>query len=215
MQNYKLIIFDWDGTLMDSIDRIVSSMQSVALLIESPVPSQQQIKNIIGLSLPEALGLLFPSISESTIEQAKQLYKKQYSEIDTTPTPLFKHAMPLLDKLRSQNKVLAIATGKGRSGLERVMHESDTKHFFSASRCAQENLSKPDPQMLNSLLAELNFTAKDAVMIGDTRHDLEMARRAGIDAIGVTMGVDTKDTLNEYQPIAVVDSLLELDILFS
>ena len=213
LKNVELVIFDWDGTLMDSVGRIVSSMQAAAVSMELEVPDVDQVKNIIGLSLPKIMDILFPFASE---QQAKDLiaeYKIQYQEKDSTPTPLFSHALPLLTQLRDNDKVLAVATGKGRQGLERVWQLSDTKHFFHSSRCSDEANSKPDPQMLQSLLDEFSVPVERAVMIGDTSHDLEMARRANMASIGVTHGVHGKDILAKYQPKAIVDSLTELQSL--
>lgn len=213
MNNYKLIIFDWDGTLMDSIGRIVSSMQVAAMHCSLEVPSDQQVKEIIGLSLPVALETLFPKNSDAQHQAMLIQYKHQYVEGDTTPTPLFNNAFALLTALKSQGKLLAVATGKGREGLERVLNITKTGHFFHASRCAGEVLSKPEPEMLLSLLEELSVAPKHAVMIGDTSHDMQMAKSAGVDCIGITLGVHNRNILNKYQPKAVVDSLSELQQL--
>ena len=213
MTMYKLVIFDWDGTLMDSIARIVSSMQAAAHHCQLTIPSVQCVKDIIGLSLPKALDILFPGASQSQITALLEQYKFQYIEGDITPAPLFEDALLLLKALNDNNRLLAVATGKGRQGLQRVLLDTQTEHFFHASRCADEARSKPDPQMLLSLLAELSVTAEQAVMIGDTSHDMQMAQAAGIDRIGITLGVHDRDILSHYQPIAVVDSLVELQQL--
>ena len=213
MHNYKLIIFDWDGTLMDSVGRIVSSMQSSARVIDVEVPTFDQAKQIIGLSLPKAIQALFP---DCTAEQETLLiaqYKHHYVEVDTTPTPLFEHALNLLNQLKSNDKLLAVATGKARAGLQRVWQASDTEHFFHASRCSDDSLSKPDPDMINGLLAELGIETHEAVMIGDTSYDMEMAQRAGVDRIGVTFGVHDYEILSQHQPRAIVNSLAELQHL--
>jgi len=210
MQHYKLVIFDWDGTLMDSVDRIVSCMQSAAQIVGLPIPSYNEAKQIIGLSIPEALKALFAGITDEQIEVMRLQYKHQYLEGDNTPTPLFDHAINLLSQLRQENKLLAVATGKGREGLNRVLHVSETANFFHTTRCAGEMPSKPNPEMLNSILAELNVAPHEAIMIGDTSHDLKMAQNAGVDSIGVTFGVHDSDILVKYQPKAIVDSLAEL-----
>ena len=210
MHNYKLIIFDWDGTLMDSVDRIVFSMQASATALSFTPPSYDQAKQIIGLSLSKAIQTLFPSANKEQVKLLTVQYKHQYVEVNTTPTPLFEHAFELLVNLKQDNKLLAVATGKGRGGLQRVWQASDTEHFFHASRCADESISKPDPDMINSLLKELNIQKHEAVMIGDTSFDLEMAQKAGVDSIGVTYGVHDEDVLSKYQPRAIVDSLAEL-----
>lgn len=213
MQHYKLVIFDWDGTLMDSVERIISSMQSAAKTVGLTIPSSEEVKQIIGLSLNVGLKKLFSTISTEQLDAMLVEYKYQYLEGDQTPTPLFDNAMSLLLSLKQERKLLAVATGKGREGLNRVLQISDTNHLFNTTRCAGEMPSKPDPEMLNSILAELSIAPHEALMIGDTSHDLEMAKNAGIDSIGVTFGVHDKDVLQQYAPKAIVDSISELHAL--
>lgn len=210
MHHYKLVIFDWDGTVMDSVGRIVSSMRSAAQDVLLPVPTAEQVKNIIGLSLPEATKLLFPTSDNDQAEALRLSYKHHYIEVDETPTPLFTHAEQLFTGLLAQDKYLAVATGKGRDGLERIFKATNTKHYFHTSRCAKECMSKPHPDMLEQILAELNIHHSEAVMIGDTVHDMSMAKNANVDRIGVSYGVHDHKALNEYQPKAIVDSLNEL-----
>jgi len=213
MQDYKLVIFDWDGTLMDSVDRIVSSMQSAAKTIGLAIPSDNDVKQIIGLSLTTALNTLFTSITAEQIDAMLVQYKYEYLEGDNTPTPLFDNAANLLTQLKQHNKLLAVATGKGREGLNRVLKVSETSVFFNTTRCAGEMPSKPDPKMLHSILDELNIAPHEAIMVGDTSHDLKMAQNAGVDSIGVTFGVHDREVLNQYKPKVVVDSLAELQAL--
>lgn len=213
MQHYKLVIFDWDGTLMDSVARIISSMQSAAKTVGLPIPNSHEVKQIIGLSLPVALPALFETISEQQVAAMLAQYKYQYLEGDNTPTPLFTGAEDLLSQLTQKNKLLAVATGKGREGLNRVLGVSNTVDYFHTTRCAGEMPSKPDPTMLLSILAELAVAPHEAIMIGDTSHDLKMAQNAGVDSIGVTFGVHDKQVLNQYHPKAIVDSLAQLQQL--
>ena len=210
MHNYKLVIFDWDGTLMDSVACIVSSVQATAKLMNMEPPTFEQAKQIIGLSLPKAMRVLFPQCDSEQEALLVQHYKHHFLTVNTTATPMFDNAVNLLSDLKSNNKLLAVATGKARAGLQRVWQLSDTAHFFHASRCADESISKPDPDMINSLLAQLNIQTHEAVMIGDTCFDMEMAQRAGVDRIGVTFGVHDHSILSQYQPRAIVDSLAEL-----
>lgn len=211
MLDYKLVIFDWDGTLMDSVERIVSSMQAVAIYHHFIVPDVEQIKSIIGLSLPVALTKLFPDCTQ--VPELIECYKKEYTTNNTVETPLFDGVLLLLNKLKLNDKLVAVATGKGRQGLNRVMRESKTEHYFHASCCGDEAKSKPDPQMISFLLEQLDVAPHEAVMIGDTSYDMEMAQRAGIDCIGVTMGVHDSDVLSRYTPKAIVDSFSELQQL--
>ncbi|MCI2284475.1 HAD-IA family hydrolase [Colwellia sp. MSW7] len=213
MHSYKLVIFDWDGTLMDSVDRIVSSMRSAAKTVGLAIPANEDVKQIIGLSLDVGLKKLFLNITSEQIDAMLVEYKYQYLEGDNTPTPLFDDAYSLLVALKQKNTLLAVATGKGREGLNRVLKISDTDHFFNTTRCASEMASKPDPQMLHSILTELDIAPHQAIMIGDTSHDLEMAQNAGIDSIGVTFGVHNNQILQQFKPKAVVDSISELHVL--
>ncbi|MDO6505398.1 HAD-IA family hydrolase [Colwellia sp. 4_MG-2023] len=213
MKNYKLIIFDWDGTLMNSVDRIVSSMQSAADTVGLVTPTNNEVKDIIGLSLPVVFDRLFTDITAEQIEAMSVQYKYQYLEVNTTPSPLFNDAMELLVTLKQHNKLLAVATGKGRAGLASVLSLSNTTNLFHTTRCADEMPSKPDPTMLLSILSELGISSHEALMIGDTSYDLKMAKNAGIDSIGVSFGVHDKPTLEKYSPKFIVDSLSELKAL--
>ncbi len=214
-ERYQLIIFDWDGTLMDSIERIVSSVQAAAKSCSLNVPDNSQVSDIIGLSLPQAMKTLFPNINASDTAKLIEQYKYQFIEVNDTPMPLFNDTIPLLNALTQNNKILAIATGKGREGLQRVLDQTKTGHYFQASRCAGEASSKPSPEMLLSLLEQLQIAKDRALMIGDSKYDLQMAKSAGIDSIGVTFGVHSRSQLSRYQPIAIVDSLTELQGLLT
>ena len=208
IKKYKLVIFDWDGTVMDSVTKIVNCIRSSAKLLNIVPPSDEAIKNIIGMSLEKAIDVLFPD----NVAQHQALisgYKYQYS-VDTTPTPVFANVVSVLNALKEQGIVLAVATGKGRGGLDRLLEQSKLRHFFSATRTSDEAQSKPSPDMLYQLLEELGINANDAVMIGDTQIDMNMAKAAGMDRIGVTMGVHNAQQLNELSPIATVDNYLQL-----
>lgn len=210
-KNYKLIIFDWDGTLMDSVTRIVTSMQATAKVLDLPQPTFEQGKSIIGLSLGKGIQTLFPNCSEELQRNIEKQYKHQFLEVNDTPTPLFEHALTLINRLKDQGKLVTIATGKARPGLERVLAMSNTKHLFDSTRSASDCKSKPDPEMIVSLLKEFDVAAKDAVMVGDTSFDLEMAKNAGVDSFGVTLGAHKRSVLESHAPVAVVDSLKELE----
>jgi len=210
-KNYKLVIFDWDGTLMDSVTRIVTSMQATAEKLGLTPPTFEQGRSIIGLSLGEGVQTLFPGCTPELQVEIEKQYKHQFLEVNNSPTPMFDNALDLLSKLKVQNKLIAIATGKARPGLERVLDMSNSRHMFDATRSASDCKSKPDPEMITSLLEEFNVKASEAVMIGDTSFDLEMAQRAGIDSIGVTMGAHDRSILEGFNPIAIVDSLNELE----
>ena len=212
-EHYQLIIFDWDGTLMDSIKRIVSSVQAAAKNCLLNVPDNSQVRNIIGLSLPQAMKTLFPNINGSDTAKLIEQYKHQFVEVNDTPMPLFIDTIAVLNTLTQHDKILAVATGKGREGLQRVFKQTQTGHYFKASRCADEVSSKPSPDMLLSLLDELRIEKDLALMVGDSKYDLQMAKTAGVDCVGVTFGVHNRSELSQYRPKAIVDSLTELQKL--
>ena len=210
MPAYKLAIFDWDGTLMDSIAHIVDSMQQAAVSTAQPVPSTPAVRHIIGLGLPEAIALLFPQANAVTREEIRQHYAQHFLAHSAARSELFAGAKPLLDQLTHQGYVLAIATGKSRLGLTRVLNQTGLAHYFAITRCADETASKPDPLMLNDILAFTNIAADQAVMIGDTSYDMEMAQAIAMPRIGVTYGVHEAQVLQHYQPLAIVDSVYQL-----
>lgn len=213
MKNYKLVIFDWDGTLMDSVERIVSSLQAVAKNLGVRLPTNDEGKSIIGLSINKAVNQLFPDVSKELQEEIAKQYSYEYLEVNNTPTPLFENALALLHLLKEQKILLAIATGKTRLGLQRVLDATNTEFLFDATRTASDCLSKPNPEMITSLLTELNIEASDAVMIGDTSFDMEMAKNALVDRIGVSFGAHSVETLKEFEPKAIVNSFSDLEKL--
>ena len=204
---YKLIVFDWDGTLMDSIDKIVLCMQQAAKQRHQTIPSEQSVKNIIGLSLLNAMEQLFPTLTLIEQKALVEAYREQYNLHQHIDTPLYPEIKTLLVNLKSQGYTLAVATGKGRNGLNRMLDKSNTVDLFSATICADEANSKPDPLMLNLLLKKLNIEASQALMVGDSSYDLEMAKNAGMDRLGVSYGVHEASILSLFNPVAIVDSL--------
>lgn len=213
MKKYKLVMLDWDGTLMDSVPKIINCMQKSAHVVKVSVPSDTAIKNIIGMSLEKAVAVLFPEHGDLYADLIAE-YKHQYKEIDTTPAPLFEGVARILTALQQQGMLLTVATGKSRAGLERLLDETKLRDFFVATRTSDDALSKPSPDMLLQLLDKLNIAPTDAVMIGDTQIDMMMAKAANIDRIGVTMGAHNAVQLNEFAPVATADSFVQLqDIL--
>ena len=204
---YQLIIFDWDGTLMDSIDKIVLCMQQAAKQENQALPSEGEIKNIVGLSLLNAMQQLFPLLSSSQHHELVDAYRHQYNSHQHIDTPFYDGIAELLLDLKSKGYTLAVATGKGRNGLNRMLQLTETEHLFAATVCADEANSKPDPLMINFLLDKLNVEPSQAMMVGDSSYDLEMAKNAGVDSLGVSYGVHDHQTLNLFKPIAIVDCL--------
>lgn len=206
----KLVIFDWDGTVMDSIGKIVVSLQQAATRVNLPVPAAAQAKQIIGLSLDPAFQRLFPKSSQQQRDELSEHYKDVYLNHDNTPTPLFPDAHELFDTLRQHGYLLSVATGKARRGLDRMMSETNTEHYFHSSRCSDEAESKPNPDMLQQLLLHHQLKPWQAVMVGDTVHDLAMAQAIDMPRIGITHGVHGPADFAPHEPSAVVHSLAEL-----
>ena len=204
---YSLIIFDWDGTLMDSIDKIVACVTAAAELNNIAAPSAQSIRNIIGLSLDNAMMTLYPDLPSEQRKALVDTYRHQYSSLNKQQTPFYPGIKDWLNSLKEQGYTLAVATGKGRSGLNRLLNEHDLNDLFATTYCADEAFSKPHPLMLHKILAELDMKAEQALMIGDSAFDLEMANNASIDCIGVTYGVHCETILSRYNPIAILDDL--------
>lgn len=207
---YKAIVFDWDGTLMDSISKIVECMQTSAQQLGFPVPNYAQAKDVIGISLLPALKQLFNIQDEKAAMDMFHTYKENFKDHPQISSPLFVGAIELLEKLTEQGYILAVATGKARQGLEHNWHHSNTKHFFSASKTADDAQSKPSPDMLQQLLSELNLSTDQVLMVGDTIYDMAMAEAINMDRVGVSFGVHSKDELQRHKPLAVIDSLDEL-----
>lgn len=205
-----LFIFDWDGTLIDSTGKIVRCMQQAIKELQLEEREDLQVKQIIGLGLPEAIRQLFPDITESDMNRLREKYSSHYIEADQTPCQFYPGVMPALDKLRNEGHHLTVATGKSRRGLNRVLGNLDMVDYFHASRCADETASKPNPLMLHQLLKELAVPAEQAVMIGDTEYDLEMANNAGVAAIGVSYGAHAVDRLLACRPERCIDHFDEL-----
>ncbi len=207
---HELIIFDWDGTLMDSIAKIVRCF--TAALEDSGVsgPSEDAIRHVIGLGLGEAVAELLPEADAATRDQVVERYRQHFLHLDQTGMELFPGVRAGLEDLSAQGYLLAIATGKARRGLDRVLRDTGTAHLFCTTRCADEAFSKPHPKMLEDILEQTGFTAERALMVGDTTYDMQMARHAGMDGLAVTYGVHGRELLAEHGPLACLDSFTEV-----
>jgi phosphoglycolate phosphatase len=208
-KRYDLLIFDWDGTLMDSAGVIVACIQQASADIGWPVPSRAAASHIIGLGLKEAVQALFPDKPESDIPLLVERYRYHYLAQDHE-IPLFDGARELVRDMHDRGYLLAVATGKARRGLARAFEHSGLEPFFHASRTADETFSKPHPAMVLELLDELRVPPDRAIMIGDTSHDLEMARNAGIDALAAGYGAHPGEYLAGFNPVALCDCFADL-----
>ena len=203
-----LIIFDWDGTLMDSIGLIVESMH-VAGEAHGFTTTDQAVKDIIGLSLMHGIEILYPQASDTQKLAIQQSYAEYYIP-NSHRTPFFTPIENMLLTLKQQDKQLAVATGKKRKGLDRVLEASASHHYFTITRCADESGSKPDPQMLSDILDYTNQPISQAVFIGDSIYDIQMANRLGMTSIAVNYGTASSSELAAEQPTYQVDTPQEL-----
>ncbi len=208
--SYELIVFDWDGTLMNSEARIVTCIQRAAADAEVAVPSVAAARDIIGLGLDEAVGRLFPERDAQAIDRIVEAYRRHWLGNDVAEAVMFEGARQLIGKLHDRGLLLGVATGKSRRGLDKALLESGLGDFFHATRCADEAFSKPHPQMLEDILTDLGTAAADTLVIGDTEYDMQMARSAGTDAVGVGHGVHSSERLLESGASRCFADLLEL-----
>ena len=204
----KLIIFDWDGTLMDSIGLIVESMH-IAGEAHGFRTTDQAVKDIIGLSLMHGIEILYPQASNTQKLAIQQSYAEYYIP-NSHRTPFFAPIENMLLTLKQQDKQLAVATGKKRKGLDRVLEASASHHYFTITRCADESGSKPDPQMLSDILDYTKQSISQAVFIGDSIYDIQMANRLGMTSIAVNYGTASSSELAAEQPTYQVDTPQEL-----
>ncbi len=207
---YRLLIFDWDGTLADSEQHIVAAAQSAIDTLGLPTRSHEQVRAIIGLAMSEACQALFQDMSKSQESRFIACYREYYLRNTATPVPLFPGAAATLRELAEQRYQLAVATGKGRRALDRDIASHGLDAFFSTTRCADDAPSKPHPQMLVDIIEELDVASTEALMIGDTVYDMEMARNAGVAYVAVSSGVHDRQRLLEFDPLALLDSVADL-----
>jgi phosphoglycolate phosphatase len=208
-KRFELIVFDWDGTLMDSAAAIVRAIQAASADLGLPVPDDARARHVIGLGLADALRHAVPELAEVDYPRMAERYRHHYLAGDDELT-LFDGSFAMIEALRERGHLLAVATGKSRMGLDRVLRSSGLGPFFHATRSADECFSKPNPQMLDELLAELGVSQDSCLMIGDTTHDLQMARNAGVASVGVSFGAHPAAQLIAEAPLACVHSPAEL-----
>lgn len=197
---------------MDSAQRIVESMELAAEDLGLEVRTPHEIRQIIGLGLPEAIIDLWNHLDsdQRTVDEMRARYNHHYLSEDRSDMPFYEYALDMLGQLKEEGYRLAVATGKSRNGLDRIFNERNVGHFFHDSRCADETRSKPHPLMLEELSYTLNIEPEHLLMVGDTQWDLDMANNAGIDSIGVSHGAHAKEKLLLSKPKALVDDLTEL-----
>lgn len=209
-KRYDLIVFDWDGTLVDSTQLIVDSILAASADVGLMQPEPSAARSIIGLGLPEALRTLFGDLSDTQRKQLTERYRYHYFAQDHA-VPLFDGVTDAIAALVGQGFMLAVATGKGRNGLNLSLQRCGLQKHFLATRCVDECFSKPHPQMLLEIMDELGALPGRTLMVGDTSYDLQMAQNAGVDSVAVSYGAQQLENLLPYEPIAHFDNFTNLN----
>jgi len=208
---YPLLVFDWDGTLIDSAPTIVACIQAACRDLGLTVPDEARASHVIGLGLKDALAYAIPGLPADDYGRVVESYRRHFLARDPQ-IALFPGVQAMLAGLKARGHTLAIATGKGRAGLARALDNTGLRPLFAASRCADQCASKPAPDMLLELMEELGTNAVNTLMIGDTVHDLQMAARAGAQAVAVSHGAHSKSELAALSPLACLEDIDELTL---
>jgi phosphoglycolate phosphatase len=207
---FDLLIFDWDGTLMDSIGWIVHCLQTAAAQLGCPIPAPEAAKDVIGLSIVRAMDTLFPEAGPELREQLVRAYSQEYASRTLGPGDLFAGVRDMLEELNGAGYRLAVATGKTRAGLQKALQATGTESLFHVTRAADETASKPDPLMLLEIMHHAEIAPGHTLMVGDSIHDLQMAQNAQISAIGVCCGAHSEEILQHYRPLRCLRQPAEL-----
>lgn len=207
---YQLLVFDWDGTLADSIAHITAALQAAVHEAGLAPPAEEALLAVIGLGLDQVFAELFPSLPAPGRERLTAAYRRNYLLVTAEPVPLYPRVREIIPTLCRQGYILAVATGKSRRGLNRALDESGLGMYFHTSRCADETFSKPHPQMLFEIMETTGIPPERTLMIGDSHHDLQMAGNAGVAGIAVNYGAQPAHRLLEFDPIASIQDLSEL-----
>jgi phosphoglycolate phosphatase len=211
---FDLIIFDWDGTLVDSIDWIVHCIQNAAINHNCPIPAAQAAKDIIGLSIENAINTLFPSIDSQTQQKLVNDYSQTFFSKQISRDDLFPGVYEMLQQFKQDGYRLAVATGKKSSGLAQAIEGTGVADLFCTTRCSDQTASKPHPLMIDEIVAELGVSKQRTLMVGDSIHDLQMALNAQVASIGVSCGAHSELVLQQYQPLRCLSYPTDLmDIL--
>lgn len=204
----RLVVFDWDGTLMDSPRRIVHCLQRAATEIGAPVRDEASLRNIIGLGVQAAVRELYPDADDRFVERFATTYRACYLDAKDAPeTPLFAGVSELLDWLDARDVLLGVATSKSRRGLDQALEATGLGRYFVATATGDEHASKPDPSMLEFVMARAGVEPGRTRMVGDSVYDLEMARHARVPGVGVTHGVHPPGRLEGAAPLALLPDL--------
>lgn len=209
MSAYELIVFDWDGTLMDSTHVIAASLQAACADVGVAVPSEADARYVIGLGLEDTFNHVAPGLDADGRRRLSERYRHHFLAREGQ-APLYGGVQQMLSELHGRGRRLAVATGKARRGLERALDQTGLRPWFEATRCADEGFAKPHPDMLLMLLDITGVQPAHAVMVGDTTHDLELAANAGIDAVSVSYGAHPGSLLATRPAVARCDTVADL-----
>jgi phosphoglycolate phosphatase len=204
----RFIVFDWDGTLMDSEAQIVSCLHAALADLQIEPMDDETVKDVIGLGLKEAIDTLVPGQDDRFHLAFVQHYRKYW--FNSEGSSLFAGVRAMLDDFRERDLLLGIATGKSRKGLNRVLEETGLAGHFHATRCADEAPSKPHPQMLLDLIERFDVSPEQTIMVGDTEYDMDMATQAGTGKVAVCSGVHTEERLSRHTPLASLQRVTEM-----
>lgn len=206
---FDLIAFDWDGTLFDSTALITRSIQAAVRDVGGTVPSDLAASHVIGMGLMQALAHAAPDVPKEKYQELGARYRHHYMARQDDIS-LFDGVLPMLQALRQRNHYLAVATGKSRAGLDIALRAVQLQGLFDASRTADQTAGKPDPLMLHELAREFDLAPGRILMVGDTTHDLQMARNAGCASVAVSYGAHPADGFAALQPVYVADTVVGL-----
>ncbi len=207
---YRLVVFDWDGTLLDSIATIVGCTQATLDELGLPPADEANIRSAIGLGIRETVDSFCPGCSEETFGRIVEVYRRLWFGRYVDEPVLFEGVEGLLEGLAEEGRLLAVATAKSRRGLATDLERTGLGRFFQASRTVDEASSKPSPDMLLGILNELGVRPKEALMVGDAVHDLQMANNAGVASVGVASGTTARDVLLGSGPLECLDTVAAL-----
>ena len=207
-QDIRLIVFDWDGTLMDSEGQIVACLRAAMHDLGLETLADDVLRNVIGLGLREAIDTLIPGQDAVFQEAFVGQYRNHWFASESSH--LFDGVREVLELCKKQDFLLGVATGKSRRGLDRVLGETGLDSCFDATRCADEAPSKPHPQMLVDIMQVLEVSPVQTIMVGDTEYDMEMATNAGAGKVAVTTGVHTPERLAQHAPMVTLQKLAEM-----
>lgn len=207
---HKLLIFDWDGTLVDSSEHIVQCIKVACSATNEDFPGREAASSIIGLGMHEALTELFGKRDKDFVDAFRHAYSEHFFSITPSRRDLFPGVMDMLEHFRAEGFSMAVATGKSRQGMDYALQSMGLENWFEGVRCADEAKSKPDPQMLRELLQEFDFGADQAIMIGDTEYDMDMAHRINMKRIAVSYGVHDVERMRTYELGGIADHPLDI-----